>query len=165
MTLQDQWKHDLAALGNGGAATLSIQTEPRQLACDIITRDALAISFNTLRLSTTELAEAKGDALQRLSESLAARITYLLEPISPIEADAESCTIQLRSNPPQQDDDGRSYYELLVRQGGDLSFHRYRKEPGNARTGIASTMTREVLTRLVCDFSNALDSFVAESSR
>ena len=52
-----------------------------------------------------------------------------MEPIRPIELDADACVVQLRSNPPQQDDDGRSYYELLVRRGGEIALARYRKEP------------------------------------
>ena len=59
-----------------------------------------------------------------------------------------SCVVQLRSNPPQHDDDGRSYYELLVRRGGEIALTRYRKENGNARQQITATVTREVLLRL-----------------
>jgi hypothetical protein len=65
--------------------------------------------------------------------------------------------VQLRSNPPQRDDDGRTYYELLVRRGGEIALTRYRKENGAARRPIAATVTREVLLRLVADFSAALD--------
>ncbi len=45
--------------------------------------------------------------------------------------------MQLRSNPPQRDDDGRSYYELIVRRGGEIALTRYRKENGGARQQIA----------------------------
>ena len=65
--------------------------------------------------------------------------------------------MQLRSNPPQRDDDGRSYYELIVRRGGEIALTRYRKENGNARQQIAATVTREVLLRLVGDFCAVLD--------
>jgi hypothetical protein len=64
---------------------------------------------------------------------------------------------QLRSSPPQRDDDGRSYYELTVRRGGEISLCRYRKEPGAARVQIPATVTREVLLRLVDDFEAVLD--------
>ena len=85
------------------------------------------------------------------------RLTYLMEPISPIEIDAEACVAQLRSNPPQRDDDGRSYYELLVRRGGEIALVRYRKEPGTPRQQIAATVTREVLLRLADDFEAVLN--------
>ena len=80
-----------------------------------------------------------------------------MEPISPIEIDAQGCVVQLRSNPPQRDDDGRSYYELLVRRGGEIALARYRKENGDARQPIAATVTREVLLRLVGDFCAVLE--------
>ena len=51
-----------------------------------------------------------------------------MEPICPIEIDADACVVQLRSNPPHRDDDGRSYYELMVRRGGEIALSRYRKE-------------------------------------
>jgi hypothetical protein len=64
--------------------------------------------------------------------------------------------VQLRSNPPQRDDDGRSYYELIVARGGHIALKRYRKGNGNARQPITATVTREVLMRLVGDFCAAL---------
>lgn len=81
----------------------------------------------------------------------------MMEPIAPIEIDAAACVVQLRSNPPQRDDDGRSYYELIVRRGGEIGLTRYRKENGNARQQIAATVTREVLLRLVGDFCTVLE--------
>jgi hypothetical protein len=65
--------------------------------------------------------------------------------------------MQLRSNPPQRDDDGRTYYELLVRRGGEISLCRYRNENGAGRQAIPATVTCEVLLRLVGDFCSALD--------
>jgi hypothetical protein len=79
-----------------------------------------------------------------------------MEPISPIEIDAQACVVQMRSNPPQRDDDGRTYFELLVRRGGEISLCRFRKENGAGRKPITATVTREVLVRLVGDFCAAL---------
>jgi hypothetical protein len=64
--------------------------------------------------------------------------------------------VQLRSNPPHRDDDGRSYYELMVSRGGQIALGRYRKDNGNARQPIVATVTREVMTRLVGDFCAVL---------
>lgn len=156
MTLQQKLEQELKNLGAGAEATLTIDDAPRQLVCDITERNALAISFSVLRLTTPELASAAPAELQRIGESLAERLTYLMEPIAPIELDAEACTVQLRSNPPQRDDDGRSYYELLVTRGGQISLRRYRKENGNARQPVPATVTREVLLRLAADFCAVL---------
>ena len=91
-----------------------------------------------------------------MAKSLSDRLTYLMEPIRPIEIDADACVAQLRSSPPQRDDDGRSYYELTVRRGGEIALCRYRKEPGTVRQQIPATVTREVLLRLVDDFEAVL---------
>ena len=157
MTLHAKFDQELAKLGSGEAVTVAVEDSPRQLTCDIVERNALAVLFDRLNLATTELASATPADLERIGKALADRLTYLMEPIAPIELDADACVVQLRSSPPQRDDDGRSYYELIARRGGEISLARYRKENGNARRQIAATVTREVLMRLAADFCAALD--------
>jgi len=157
MKLHTDFERELANIGNGGAATLALEAQPRTLTCDIVERNSLAVSFSVLRLSTAELASADAAKLERIGTALATKLTYLMEPIAPIEIDADACVVQLRSSPPQRDDDGRSYYELLVQKGGEIALQRYRKENGDARQPISATITREVLLRLVSDFCTVLE--------
>ena len=157
MKLHTQFDQQLTKLGSGAPATVAAEDLPRQLTCDVVEHNALAVSFNQLRLATTELASASATDLERISKALADRLTYLMEPIAPIEHDAAACVVQLRSNPPQRDDDGRSYFELIVRRGGEIAIERYRKENAGARRQITATVTREVLLRLASDFSAVLD--------
>jgi hypothetical protein len=157
MTLQNQFEQEILNSGGGGPATVAVNDSPRQLSCDVVERNALAVSFNQLRLATVELASSNAAKLERIGKALAGRLTYLMEPIAPIEIDAAACVVQLRSNPPQRDDDGRSYYELTVRRGGEIALSRFRKDSGDARRPIAATVTREVLLRLVGDFCAVLD--------
>jgi hypothetical protein len=156
MTIQSQFQQQLTTLGTGGAATLTAEQDPRKLACDVVERNSLAVSFNVLRLTTSELASASAADLERIGKALSDRLTYLMEPIAPIEIDAQACVTQLRSNPPQRDDDGRSYYELTVRRGGQIALVRFRKETGATRRQIPATVTGEVLLRLVGDFCAVL---------
>jgi len=156
MTLRMQFEHELNQLGAGGAATVDVTTGSRRLTCDLAERNSLAVAFQTLRVATPELASTTSDGLERIAKSLSDRLTYLMEPIRPIEIDADACVAQLRSSPPQRDDDGRSYYELTVRRGGEIALVRYRKEPGAARQQIPANITREVLLRLVDDFEAVL---------
>lgn len=156
MKLQNQFELELSKLSGPGPATVTVVSSPRQLICETVERNALAISFLQLRLATPELASAGPPQLERISKSLSERLTYLMEPIAPIELDAAECIVQLRSTPPQRDDDGRSYYELIVRRGGEIALSRYRKENGDARRQIATSLTREVLFRLVSDFCAVL---------
>jgi hypothetical protein len=157
MKIQSQFQQHLTKLGVGGAATLTAEAEPRKITCDVVERNSLAVSFNVLRLTTSELASARAADLERIGKALSDRLTYLMEPIAPIEIDAQACVVQLRSNPPQRDDDGRSYYELTVRRGGEVALVRFRKETGATRHQIPATVTREVLLRLVGDFCAMLD--------
>src|SRR4051812_48996956 len=157
MNLHKHLQQELSTLGSGGAAVLAAEDAPRRITCDVTERNSLAVSFNELRLSTTELADAEAGKLERIGKVLSERLTYLMEPIAPIEIDAAAYAVQLRSNPPQRDDDGRSYYELVVRRGGEITLRRYRKENGAARRAIAATVTREVLIRLVGDFCAVLE--------
>jgi hypothetical protein len=156
MTLQKIFEQELTKLGSGASACLLASEAPREIRCDVLERNQLAVSFNRLALATPELADAKVSDLERIAKSLAERLTYLMEPVAPIEIDAGACVVQMRSNPPQRDDDGRSYYELLVRRGGEISLCRYRKESGAGRQQIPAHVTREVVLRLVSDFCAVL---------
>jgi hypothetical protein len=156
MNLHHEFERALTTLGGASAGMVEAESEPRRLYCDLVEQNSLAVSFNQLRLATTELASATKDELERIGNSLGAKLTYLMEPISSIELDAEGCVMQLRSAPPQRDDDGRSYYELLVRRG-EISLIRYRKGNDTGRRRIISTVTREVLFRLVDDFCAVLE--------
>ena len=155
MTLAIQFESALAAAG--GPQTVTAQAGPRSVRCGLSEVTSLAVNVDALVLETTELAAAGIDRLEKISNDLSARVNYLLEPLGPVEIDADTCTVQMRSMPPHKDDDGCNYYELLVRRGGALSLCRYRKEPGQPRTAIPATLTREVLVRLVGDFCAVLD--------
>src|SRR3954462_13798588 len=131
MNLQQTFEQGLHQSG-GGPTVVAVAESPRELTCDIAQADSLAVSFNGLQLATNELASADATKLERIGKALAQRLNYLIEPVAPIEIDATACVVQLRSSPPQRDDDGRSYYELIVRRGGQISLSRFRKENGNS---------------------------------
>jgi hypothetical protein len=106
-------------------------------------------------LHSDALSEATIEQIRNISDKLSARLNYLLEPITAVEADAEQCVVQMRSNPPQREEQRTSYYELLVRRGGELSLCRWTKDPGDSRQPLPAHVTREVFLRLVGDFSAA----------
>lgn len=156
MSLKSKLQSQLNRRSMGGPQRIVVEDGALRLTCDLVDVHPLACQFERLAVATAQLAEASPDQLQALSDRLAARITYLLEPISPIEHDDEGCVIQLRSNPPQKEDDGTRYYELVVRRGGELALCRYQKQPGQVRQVIPATVTQEVLLRLVGDFESVL---------
>ena len=156
MSLKHKLQSQLNRLSSGGPHHLFAEDGPHRLRAALLEIHPLACRIDKLAVETDVLRDATPGELKQLGETLAQRITYLLEPISPIEIDREGCVIQLRSNPPQRDDDGASYYELVVRRGGAVELCRYQKRRGNARHPIPATVTQEVLTRLVGDFEAVL---------
>ena len=90
-----------------------------------------------------------------VAAGLSSQLSYLLESISPVEIDRDMCVVQMRSNPPEQGDQGTFYYELVVRLGA-IDLCRYQKSPSNVRQTVPATVTREVLGRLAEDFVAAV---------
>ena len=158
MSIRTDIERELARIqAVSGRGLLQADVAAGRLEADLLAVDAIGCSFQTLGSSTSQLAHATLEQLKEISTSLTARLTYLLEPIGLVEADADRCSIQLRSSPPQKGEDGTSYYELLVRRGGDISLSRYSKKPGQMREIVPAHVTREVLGRLADDFVSAVD--------
>ena len=157
MTLVQQLGQELNALPpfSGGERLLEAREGNQELRCELLALDSLACSFRRLTLRADKLLGMSVEQLKHVAEQLSARLTYLLEPIHPIETDAEGCIVQMRSNPPNKDTDRTTYYELLVARAGELSLCRYARPVGQPREAIAAHVTREVLVRLVADFSAA----------
>ena len=157
MNLTEKTRAALAAwpLMSGGSQTLSVEEAGQRLECEFSVLDTLACAFARFELRSDALASAPIERLRAVSEDLSRRVTDLLEPIAPIEVDADRCVVQMRSNPPQRDEQRTSYYELLVRRGGTLGLCRWAKEAGDVREPLLAHVTREVFLRLVADFSAA----------
>jgi hypothetical protein len=140
-----------------GPFQLDVPVEGGRLTAAIRTIDRLACVVDSLELASDKLANLSMDELKARSNRLCAKLSYLLEPIALIESDADTCTTQLRSNPPAKEDDQTFYYEILMRRGGTISLCRYQKQPGDVRQNVPATFTHEVLVRLADDFVAALD--------
>jgi hypothetical protein len=144
------------AAGHPAPQTLCAEDAGQRLTCELVALDTLACAFTTLAVASDTLADASTDRLKKLADALSKRINYLLEPVSAIEVDPEQCVVQLRSVPPQKDDAQTSYYELHVRRGGQIDLARYAKDRGQPRQIVPAHVTREVLLRLIGDFSGVL---------
>ena len=156
MKLRDEFLRELRNVIGQLQQPVVAADGPRAIKCIVDQCDALSAAITEFSLQTNELASTDVTKLRDASQSLCQRVTYLLEPISPIEIDATGCMVQMRSNPPHKDDNGLKYYELTMRQGGSVALCRYEKQPGNARRVTPATLTHEVLSRLVEDFDEAV---------
>lgn len=124
--------------------------------CELLAAESLACAFQKLEVLNDRWKTAPLAQVKKIAEALAARLTYLLEPIRTIETDADTCTVQMRSMPPRKADDGsRTYYELQVSGGGKLSLCRYAKQPDQSRRAVPIQVTREVFRQLTTDFVEA----------
>lgn len=157
MSLSTQLLAELSAASGQQRQPFVISDGQRTLRCHAVQCDAFAATIDELTLETSELAAVTVVQLQSASQSLSKRVNYLLEPIAPIETDAQGCSVQLRSNPPQRDDNGRRYYELLLRRGGSVSLCRFEKQPGQPRVRVPAVLTHEVVGRLIDDFAATVD--------
>ena len=157
MSLQVEFERALSAipLFSQGRETARAVAGSKQAVCELLSLDSLACSVERLSVNNPALAGLPAAKLKDAASRLAARINYLLEPISPIEIDLQGCVVQLRSNPPQKNESGTSYYELLIGHSGEISLARYHCPPGALRILSSAFFTREVLLRLVGDFASA----------
>lgn len=157
MSLSRQLQNTLSGRATGATPfTIEVEEAGQKLSCEFVALDSLSCALDQFALTTNKLADATPQRLKKLAEQLSARLTYLLEPIRPIEADDEQCVVQLRSNPPQRGEDGASYYELVIRRGGEMSLCRWQKSKGDERRRVPANLTREVLWRLIDDFSTVV---------
>ena len=126
-------RYALPAQFTSGPELVDLATDDGRLTLELTALDVVGCSFQRLTLETPRLANATLAQLKEKSEALCKRVRYLLEPLGPLELDPESCTVQMRSIPPQTDGGGASYYEMLVKRGGEISLCRYRKDRGLVR--------------------------------
>lgn len=154
MSFLQQVQQALAALPlfSSGGQLLAASDPGLDLRIDLAALDTLACSFERVVLKSDKLVGSSPAQVKQVAEKLSQRLTYLLEPISPIEFDAQGCTVQMRSNPPRKDEDGTSYYELLVSHRGELTLCRFTRPAGAVRSVVPAHVTREVLMRIVGDF-------------
>ncbi len=159
MSLQKQVLERLEKLAPfaSGNQSLDVLDGADRFRSELVELDRLGCSFIHFAVETPRLEAASVDRLKKVAQTLAERITYLLEPVTAVEVDAERAVVQMRSKPPQKDDDGTVYYELLVERGGSISLCRFKKVTGSARHVAPAHVTREVFARLVGDFCAVLD--------
>lgn len=154
-TQQIEQAAERAARSGPGPWTVDETVGNLRFSCDLTALETLACAFTRFEMTNAAWASEPIAGVERIAANLAKRLTYLLEPIKPIETDADECIVQMRSNPPRQNEDRTSYYELHVRRGGVLSLCRYEKQPGNVRQQVPIHVTREVFRHLLDDFASA----------
>jgi hypothetical protein len=107
---------------------------------------SLSLEVRTPRLS-----------LLRQSEVSAEKVTYLEKDFKLVEHDQNTTTLILRSQLPHRVETTLDYYEIVLRNGDQLSFHRYSFDRiEGKRQHCAATLARISFERLLADFESLL---------
>ncbi len=92
------------------------------------------------------------DELKAWAARVAARVTYLMEDLVLIEADAAGVEVELRSGRPTARDGRRSYYEARLDRNATLRLSRVSfDESSRRRSDTPFQLTTETLERLADD--------------
>jgi hypothetical protein len=147
------------------AAALDARPDPGALPCETAAEDGahrlalrltaagpVGLAFSTLEFATAARAEWTADALKGWADRLAARVTYLMEPLVVLEHDVDAGDVELRSQSPTPRAQTRTYYEVHLNRAGTLRLSRVAfDEATRRRRAVDCQMTREVLERLADD--------------
>lgn len=157
MSLRDDLTAELDALC-GSAGWVAVQTtvagQPVRVRLDVSHVESLGCRLESVQIAAPSLAGATVDDLKDWSQRLAARLTYLLESLRPLEVDEEAGEVMMRSEQPQHLPNGREYYELMLAASGQdsVTLRRYRSTRGTpGRDVVDMTLTRDVVGRLADD--------------
>ena len=146
-----------AALDDQGAnlsspTTLVVDDGSQQLTLVLELATPIGVRCQNLEFSLPSSEPRPISALRRWAERVAARATYLMEPLKVVEADSTVGEVLLRSEGPTARNGRRAFYEVRIRSAGTLGIARVAFDESTRRREPESfTLTREVLERLVDD--------------
>jgi hypothetical protein len=145
-----------AALDGTGDAVLpcavAIEESGHRLVLNLTASGPVGLAFESLEFTATP-GRAWTPALAKVwGDRIAARVTYLMEPLVLLEQDALAGDVAIRSHAPTARGDNRAYYEIRIKDAGSLHLARVAfDETTRRRCGVDCMMTREVLERLIDD--------------
>jgi hypothetical protein len=129
-----------------------IENDTRRVTLDVVASGPVGLAFSTLTIAALTPEDRTSESLASWAESLAARVTYLMEPLTLLEHDPGAGELVLRSHSPTARGDVRAYYEIRLDRNGTLMLSRVAFDEATRRRRPAPCqMTREVLERLVDD--------------
>ena len=147
------------SLPPGGPLPCLVEAEvpSARLGIHLTAQGPVGIAFDGLDYAVADRRDLSADALRSWGDRLAARLTYLMEPLVVLEVDAQAGEAALRSQAPTPRGDRRSFYEVRLRREGTFHLQRVAfDEAARRRQVIPCQMTIEVLERLADDLAASL---------
>jgi hypothetical protein len=131
---------------------LVVEDGAHRLALRLTASGPVGLAFAALEIDAASRAVWSPASLKAWGDRIAARVTYLMEPLVVLEQDALAGEVAIRSHAPTARVDRRAFYEIRIGPAGTLHLARLGfDETTRRRHPIDCMMTREVLERLVDD--------------
>ena len=119
--------------------------------------DKFSFQIEGFELSTLRKSNISAGELEKRSNWITKKITYLLEDFKVVELDANNLKLQLRSVSPESDSVNLLYFEILLHAAGAILLTRYQfNKETQTRTRIPYHVTSEVLIKLINDLAGAI---------
>jgi hypothetical protein len=144
---------EAAAAAGAPTPPPAVATEgPHTLTLDVEAASPVGVSLRTLTFRVERDGSLAFDALRAWGDRVAARVTYLMEPLVPVEADTLANELLLRSRQPGRRPGKRVYYEARLAAAGVLTLARVQfDEVTRQRQPLPCQLTLETLERLADD--------------
>ena len=124
------------------------------LRCELSGADRLSCALTQVKVVDEGATILSAEALTRRAEGICSTITYLLEPLRPIEIDRLAGAAMLRSHQPRRQENCISYYELLVGSDHLTAMRRYCYEVSSRqRQAVRFVLTKDQLELLLDDLA------------
>jgi hypothetical protein len=134
--------------------SVTVEDSPNRLTLHITALDTIGVACTALEFVTTSRSDWSSDSLKEWGTRLAARVTYLMEPLKVVEIDTQGGELQIRSQSPTPRAEQRGYYEIRLFRQGNLRMERFAlDETTRQRRPTSCQLTREVLERLADDIA------------
>jgi hypothetical protein len=154
MSLSRKIVAEVVELAETHAPPLAVTAEegPHKLVVAVGRAGPVGFESDGLEFFTLDRTDWSIEALRAWGDRLAARLTYLMEPLVVLEVDAAGGEVELRSEAPTPRAGHRDYYEIQLRRKGVLRLDRVRVDDATRRRRpVSFQMTNEVLERLADD--------------
>ena len=146
------------ALGAGAPAssTIAVEDGSLQLLIDLSQAGPVGMAVREIQLHNAGSHWSIADLSAR-SERIAAKVTYLMEPLRLVETDSEALEVELRSVCPTKRMDRSSFYQARLKGDGRFSLKRVSFNEGDRqRVPVDMQLTSETLERLADDLADSL---------
>jgi hypothetical protein len=131
---------------------VGVDDEGHRLSLELTACSPVGVAFSALEYAAPSGDPRTTEALRSWADRLAARVTYLMEPLVVIELDEVAGEVELRSQSPTARGALKAYYEVRLNKQGVLRLSRVVFDDATRRRRPAHCqMTREALERLTDD--------------